>query len=88
MKKLNKIIDDTLKSPQGKWSRKSITMVVSFIVAISIGTYIVIANYITETPVNEWAIEVFNAFMLLTATLSGITVWDKFKNGNKEDETI
>jgi hypothetical protein len=74
---MKKLISDTLKSPNGKWSRKSLTMFVSFKVSIILGTYIVISNYITNTPVNNYAIDVFQGFLLLTGALSGITVWDK-----------
>lgn len=84
MSTIKKIIDDTLKSPNGKWSRKSLTMFTSFVVSIVLGTYIVICNYITDTPLSNAAIDVFNGFMLLTATLSGITVWDK-QNTKKEE---
>ena len=74
---MKKIINDTLKSPNGKWSRKSLTMLTSFFVCIVLGTYIVISNYITQTPIATHAIDVFNGFLLLVGTLSGITVWDK-----------
>lgn len=85
----NDILKDTLKSPNGKWSRKSLTMFVSFITSIILGTYIVISNYITETPINQYAIDVFQGFLLLTGALSGITVWDKqnmFGKNKKEEE--
>jgi hypothetical protein len=38
---------------------------------------IVASNYITETPVAENAIDVFQALILLVGALSGVTVWDK-----------
>ena len=74
---MKKIINDTLKSPNGKWSRKSLTMFSSFLVCIFLGAYIVVSNYITERPVSVNAIDVFNGFLLLVGALSGITVWDK-----------
>jgi len=74
---MKKLIDDTLKSPNGKWSRKSLTMFSSFLVCIILGTYIVISNYITKTPIANNAIDVFQGFLLLVGALSGITVWDK-----------
>lgn len=83
--KLNKIIDDTLKNPNGKWSRKSLTMLVSFIMCILIGTYIVISNYITETEINKYAIEVFYGFLLLSGGTSALTVYDKIK-GKQDNE--
>lgn len=83
--KLNKIIDDTLKNPNGKWSRKSLTMLVSFMMCILIGTYIVISNYITETEINKYAIEVFYGFLLLSGGTSALTVYDKIK-GKQDNE--
>ena len=84
--KLNKIIDDTLKNPNGKWSRKSLTMLVSFIMCILIGTYIVISNYITETEINKYAIEVFYGFLLLSGGTSALTVYDKIKGKKKGND--
>lgn len=84
---MEKLINDTLKAPNGKWSRKSLTMFTSFVVAIILGTYIVISNYITKTPISIYAIDVFQAMMLLTGALSGVTVWDKqslYKNQKEE----
>lgn len=88
MNTIEKIINDTLKSPNGKWSRKSVMMIIAFTVSIILGTYIVISNYITKTPVNQYAIDVFQGFLLFTGTLSGITVWDKQNmfNNKKDDE--
>ena len=87
-KSLTKIIDDTLKSPNGKWSRKSLTMLISFTMCVILGTYIVVSNYITKIPINQYAIDVFQGFLLLTGALSGITVWDKQNmfNTKKYDE--
>lgn len=79
-----KIFNDTLKSPNGKYSRKSLTMFASFIISTIIGAYIVVSNYITETPINQYAIEVFYGFLLLSGGTSVMTVWDKFKNGNQQ----
>jgi|TARA_R110000782_G_C14454534_1_gene372580 hypothetical protein len=74
---MKKLINDTLKSPNGKWSRKSLTMFSSFFVCVILGTYIVISNYVTKTPIANNAIDVFQGFLLLVGALSGITVWDK-----------
>lgn len=79
-----KLIKDTLQSPSGKWSRKSLTMFVSFIISIILGSYIVLSDYILKVEINRYAIDVFESFMLLTAALAGITVADK-KIINKED---
>jgi hypothetical protein len=86
MLRLEKLISDTLKSPNGKWSRKSLTMFVSFIISINLGTYIVISDYVLEKEINRYAIDVFNGFLILTGTLSGVTVWDKMSNKSKKEE--
>jgi hypothetical protein len=86
MLRLEKLIKDTLQGPNGKWSRKSLTMFVSFILAINLGTYIVVSDYVLEKEINRYAIDVFNGFLILTGTLSGVTVWDKFSNKSKKEE--
>lgn len=79
-KHIIKIINDTLKSPNGKWSRKSLTMFTSFVLAIVHGSYIVVAK-----EVNHYAIEVFFGFLLLAGGTSALTVYDKIKT--RKDET-
>ena len=85
---MKKIFIDTLQSPNGKWSRKSLTLFVSFVISIILGVYIVIAPQL-NVSINEYAKGVFDSFMLLVAALSGITVVDKFtpvKSNTKEEE--
>ena len=69
---MKKLINDTLKSPGGKWSRKSLTMLVSFMVTILLAIKIVFSK-----EINSSAVDVFQGFLLLVGALSGITVWDK-----------
>lgn len=69
---MKKLINDTLKSPGGKWSRKSLTMLVSFMVTILLAIKIVFSK-----EINPSAVDVFQGFLLLVGALSGITVWDK-----------
>tara|TARA_R110000772_G_scaffold156255_1_gene267345 strand:- start:1100 stop:1387 length:288 start_codon:yes stop_codon:yes gene_type:complete len=78
---LNQIIDDTLKNNKGKWSRKSLTMFVSFNMAIITGITIVCFNLIFDRELNPYAIQVFFGFLALAGGTSAMTVWDKFKNG-------
>lgn len=89
MTKINKIIDDTLKSPHGKWSRKSLTMFVSFIVSILLGAFIVVSNYFTEVPVNNDAILVFAGFLSMAGYQGKLTLDDKKhlrENSEESDE--
>lgn len=86
---MGNIFNDTLKSPNGKWSRKSLTMLTAFAISILLGTYIAISDYFLEEEVNRYAIEVFNAFMILTGTLSGVTVLDKkFESKEKREPEV
>ena len=83
---MRKLIKDTLKAPNGKWSRKSLTMLVAFIFAILLGAFIVLSDKVLEREVNRYAIDVFDSFMLLVFGLSGISVIDKkVKNKAEED---
>ena len=82
---IKKIFNDTLKGPNGKWSRKSLTMFVSFLMAILLGSYIVVSNYFTTNEVSMYAIDVFFGFLLLAGGTSVLTVYDKLKG--KKDET-
>jgi hypothetical protein len=87
-----KLFNDTLKN-NGRWSRKSITMLVSFIMACLTGIYIVVSDYILEDKeINRWSVDVFNGFILLVTGLAGITVADKFtprnKDGHRQDEEV
>lgn len=71
-----KIIEDTLKNPKtGNWSRKSLTAFTSFILAI-----------VYEFILPFWGMNtkeyVFITLVTLTATVLGLTVWDKKKDDN------
>ena len=79
-----KVFVDTLKSPSGKWSRKSLTLFTSFAISVILGFYIVLSDYVLDEEINKYAIEVFNGFMLLVAALTGATVADKFTPSKKE----
>lgn len=72
MKWLSKIVDDTLKS-NGKWSRKSLTIFVTFLSVIILGTFIVISDKILEKEVNRYAIDVFNSLLLFLSVMMGLS---------------
>ena len=85
-----KIFKDTLQQ-NGRWSRKSLTMFISFVMACLTGIYIVVSDYVLkDKEINRYASDVFNGFLLLTGGLAGISVADKFtgrdKDGKKVDE--
>ena len=79
------IINDTLKSPNGKWSRKSLTMFTSWIMAILSGVFILISDRILTKEINQYAIDVFYGFLVLSGGTSIMTVWDKLRNKKSED---
>jgi len=70
-----KIINDTLKNPEGKYSRKSLTALVSFINSLAVGWYIVVSP-----EVNIYAVSVFYGFLGLGGGTLALTVVDKIKN--------
>lgn len=74
-----KILKDTLQF-RGKWSRKSLTVLVSFINSIILGWYIVATNY-----VNIYAISVFYGFLGLGGGTLALTVIDKVKQRANEE---
>lgn len=80
MKWLDKIVNDTLMT-NGRWSRKSLTTVTTFIFVLSLGTFIVISDKILDKPVNGYAITVFQSLLVFLGALMGITeVGKKFSN--------
>lgn len=81
-----KLIDDTLKNKDGIWSRKSLTILVTFIFVLLLGTFIVISDKILQKEVNHYAIDVFNSLLLFLTALLGITEVSK-KILNKEIPT-
>lgn len=80
MKWLDKIVDDTLKT-DGRWSRKSLTTITTFIFVMLLGTFIVISDKILERAVNQYAIVVFQSLLFFLGALMGLTeVSKKFIN--------
>jgi hypothetical protein len=79
---MKKIIDDTLKSPNGKWSRKSLTSFFAFWLSIAYeGIYPIVGLETKEY--------VFSTLLLLVGATLGLTVWDKqtmYKNDKKEED--
>lgn len=85
-KTLKKIFTDTLKSPNGKWSRKSLTLFVSFLMCIVLAIHIVLAPFF-GILINDYTLKVFDGFMFLVVGLTVGTIADKFSpNSNKKEE--
>lgn len=81
-----KVLNDTLKNKKGKYSRKSVTMLFSFLCAIIVGFFIVISDIFLDREINRYSIDVFHGFLLLTASLVGAVIVDK-KLLNKNEDT-
>lgn len=72
-----KIIDDTLKRG-GKWSKQSLTFGISFLISIILGISNTIISYVSGMTNNNTSDNVFNAFMYLTAAMSGLNIGNKY----------
>lgn len=79
---MKKLIEDTLMT-NGKWSRKSLTTITTFIFVLILGTFIVISDKILDKPVNIYAISVFQSLLVFLGALMGITEVSK-KVANKQ----
>jgi len=69
---MKEIINDTLKT-NGKWSRKSLTILVTFIFTLVLGAFIVVSDKILEKEVNRYAIDVFNSLLVFLSLLMGLS---------------
>ena len=84
MKTIQKILKDTLCSPSGKFSRKSLTMFTSFMVGIGltcakVGTTMpVLAQFHMQVPD-----ELILYFLAMASGHTVMTVWDKKKKTNE-----
>lgn len=84
---LTNIINDTLKDESGKWSKQSLTFLVSFILTSAIGITILTLSFTMNVIINPVAENVFNSFMILTGVMSGTTTWNKIVElKNKKEE--
>ena len=73
-----KIIDDTLKGPNGKYSRKSLTAFVSFVVSILYG---VVLDFLSSVFAWDFTPKeyIFFGFLGLAGGAITLTVMDKLK---------
>ncbi len=80
---MKKVINDTLKT-NGKWSRKSLTILTTFVFILALGTFIVISDKILEKEVNRYAINVFDSLLVFESLLMGLSEASK-KFINKQE---
>lgn len=82
-----KILNDLLKTG-GVYSKKSVSIVISFIAAILLGGYIVTSNLFIGGEVNRYAIDVFDSLLTFTGISLGIAeAGKKFINKKTESDT-
>lgn len=75
------MLNDLLKS-RGKYSRKSLIIIISFLFILVTGGYIVIADTCTTQ-----AVDVFNSMLLFESVLLGIATLDKKLTNKTEEKT-
>jgi hypothetical protein len=68
-----KLIDDTLKSPQGKYSRKNLTMFISIVISVAL-SFIIVIKYESN------AIAVLYAWLAMATGQSILALRDKIKH--------
>ena len=78
---INKILSDTLTNEKGKYSRKSLTMFVSFGVCVAMGFIDMFTNF----KINDI---VFFSFMGMSGGQTLASLYDKKISNNKEKEQI
>lgn len=87
MKELNKILNDTLKDRNGKYSRRSLTMFSSHVLGCVLGTFIVLSDLFLTSEINEYAWLVVGAlFANGTGQALIISKDKKFESQNIEQE--
>ena len=72
-----KIIDDTLKKPNGKWDKQALTMMLSFMLGGFTGIFIVISDYFLTKEINPYAIIVVGYFLGMASGQAVIATWNK-----------
>lgn len=72
MVKTERVLEDTLKT-NGKYSKKSLTILVTFISVLLLGFYISLSDHFLKKEINRYAIDVFDSLLIFLATLMGIS---------------
>lgn len=68
---MSKLIDETLKNPKnGQWSRKNLTSFLAFVFAMFYAGY----GLVFEKEIHDFVVI---GFLSLTASLLGISSWEK-----------
>lgn len=78
---IQKIVNDTLKSPNGKYSRKNLTMFLSMVVSIIV-SFIIVLKYESN------AIAVLYAWLAMATGQSVLMLKDKMHHRNKPQNNL
>lgn len=80
-----KILKDTLQK-DGKWDKQALTFFASFVISVVLGISNNIASYVLKMTENSTADNIFNSFMILTGTLSGMNIGNKLADVYKDSK--
>lgn len=83
-----KLIDDTLKKPNGKWDKQALTMFVSFFMACLLGSYVVVSDFFLNKEINPYAIVVVGYFIALSGGTAVVNIWNKKVDNRIENDII
>lgn len=72
-----KIINDTLKKPNGKWDYRKLSMFVFTILGALSGLFIVVSDYFLNKEINPYAIGVTGLFLSMATGQSIVATWNK-----------
>jgi len=80
-----KLINDTLKNANGKYSRKSVTSFTLLVMAILVGSHIVLSDFYLPVgkEINSNVVNVFLTFLSGGTGTLILTVWDKKRGLNE-----
>lgn len=72
-----KLINDTLKKPNGKWDYRKLTMFLFTILGAISGLFIVVSDYFLNKEINPYAIGVTGLFLTMASGQSVVATWNK-----------
>jgi len=72
-----KLLDDTLKKPNGKWDYRKLTMFLFTCLGALTGVFIVVSDYFLSKEINPYAIAVTGLFLTMASGQSIVATWNK-----------
>jgi len=74
---MNKLLNDTLKKPNGKWDKQALNMLLFTFLGAGTGLFIVVSDYFLTKEINPYAIVVVGYFLGMASGQAIITTWNK-----------